>query len=100
MKREQLEALNLEKEMIDKIMDIHGKDVEETKATATALESERDTYKTQLEEVQKQLKSFEGIVWYEIVAAVFLGILVAFVAMLGWDKLIKIWNDSKAPDNK
>lgn len=33
-------------------------------------------------------------IWYYLIAAVFLGFLVAYVAMLGWEKLIKLWQDS------
>lgn len=41
--------------------------------------------------------SYAGIqfVWYYLVAAIMLGFLVAYIAMLGWDKLIKLWQQSK-----
>lgn len=34
-------------------------------------------------------------VWYYLVVAVIMGFLVAYIAMLGWDKLIKLWQQSK-----
>lgn len=56
MKREFLEGLNLEKDMIDKIMAEHGKDVEggkAVKAELDALKEQTKTYETQLEELKK-----------------------------------------------
>ena len=54
MKRKFLEDLKLEKEMIDKIMDEHGKDI-------TKLTTERDNFKNQYETAQTALKGFEGV---------------------------------------
>lgn len=34
-------------------------------------------------------------VWYYLVGAIILGFIVALVAMLGWDKVIKMWQQSK-----
>lgn len=34
-------------------------------------------------------------VWYYLVTAIILGFLVAYIAMLGWEKLIKLWQQSK-----
>lgn len=39
-------------------------------------------------------------VWYYLIAAIFLGFLVAYVAMLGWEKLIKLWQDSNKKDGE
>lgn len=54
MQRKFLEGLGLEKEVIDKIMDANGADVEKVKG-------ERDEYKRQLTGAQETLKSFEGV---------------------------------------
>lgn len=54
MQRKFLEGLGLEKEVIDRIMDANGSDVERMKG-------ERDEYKRQLIEAQTTLKSFEGV---------------------------------------
>lgn len=58
MKREFLEELGLTKEVIDKIMDENGSDIENARKKS---EAERDNYKNQLETAQKALKEFEGI---------------------------------------
>ena len=58
MKRSFLEELKLDKETIDKILDEHGKDLENTKTELTA---QRDDYKNQLDKAQNTLKSFEGV---------------------------------------
>lgn len=58
MQRKFLEDLGLEKEIIDKILDESGADLEKTKAK---LEAERDNYKSQLETAQNALKEFEGV---------------------------------------
>lgn len=61
MKREFLEGLNLDKETVDKIMSENGKDIEKEKSKTTKAETERDTYKTQLDEVNSKLKDFEDM---------------------------------------
>lgn len=58
MQRKFLEDLGLEKEVIDKILDENGADLEKAK---TKLEAERDNYKSQLETAQNALKEFEGV---------------------------------------
>ena len=58
MKREFLEALGLDKEIVDKIMTENGNDINKTKEK---LEAERDNYKGQLETAQTALKDFEGV---------------------------------------
>ncbi|MFZ5974994.1 MAG: phage scaffolding protein [Bacillota bacterium] len=54
MKREFLEGLKLEKDVIDQIMAEHGRDI-------TRLTAERDQYKEQLGAAQAALKNFEGV---------------------------------------
>lgn len=54
MQRKFLEGLGLEKEVVDKIMDVNGTDLENLKAA-------RDDYKRQLTEAQETLKSFDGV---------------------------------------
>lgn len=54
MQRKFLEGLGLEKEIVDKIMEANGADIEN-------LKSARDEYKRQLGEAQKTLKSFDGV---------------------------------------
>ena len=49
MKREFLEGLELEKEVIDQIMAENGKDIEAEKAKTKTAEADRDNYKEQLE---------------------------------------------------
>lgn len=39
--------------------------------------------------------SSSKFIWYYVVAAIILGFLVAYIAMLGWDKLIKLWQSSQ-----
>lgn len=58
MQRKFLEGLGLEKEVIDRIMDENGKDIENAKSK---LETERDNYKSQFETAQNALKEFEGV---------------------------------------
>ena len=58
MKREMLEALGIDKEIVDKIMTENGNDINKTKEKT---EAERDNYKSQLETAQNALKDFEGV---------------------------------------
>ena len=58
MKREFLEALGIDKEIVDKIMTENGNDINKTKEK---IEAERDNYKSQLETTQTALKDFEGV---------------------------------------
>ncbi len=58
MQRKFLEDLGLEKEIVDKILDENGSDLEKAKSK---LEAERDNYKSQLETAQNALKEFEGV---------------------------------------
>lgn len=34
-------------------------------------------------------------IWYYLVAAIICGFMVAYLAMFGWEKLIKLWQDSQ-----
>lgn len=54
MKREFLEGLGLEKDVIDKIMTENGNDINREKAKA-------DEYKAQLDTAKEALKGFEGV---------------------------------------
>lgn len=59
MKREFLEGLGLDKETIDSIMGEHGKSVEAQKTKVTDLTTERDDYKSQLAQRDKDLKDLK-----------------------------------------
>lgn len=61
MKREELEKLGLEKEAIDSIMALHGRDIEANKAKVSAAEAERDGLKSQLDEAAKAIESFKAL---------------------------------------
>jgi len=61
MKRDFLTGLGIEKEVIDKIMDEHGKDIEKQKQALTTAETDRDAYKQQLDDVNTKLKAFNGV---------------------------------------
>ncbi|RPJ29453.1 MAG: hypothetical protein EHM33_00980 [Chloroflexi bacterium] len=61
MKREQLKKLELSDEQIDKIMAMHGEDVEAQKSKITTAEAEAKTAREQLEEANKQIESFKGM---------------------------------------
>lgn len=61
MKRKDLENLGLEKEVIDKIMDWNGTDIEAEKAKIVKVESERDNYKEQLDTATEELEKFKDV---------------------------------------
>ena len=61
MKREELEKLGLEKEAIDSIMALHGRDIEANKAKISATEAERDGLKSQLDEAAKAIDGFKAL---------------------------------------
>ncbi|MCC6148347.1 MAG: phage scaffolding protein [Anaerolineaceae bacterium] len=62
MKREDLEKIEgLSKEAIDKIMALHGQDIEGHKTKLGALQTELDGVKTQLVEAGKQIESFKSM---------------------------------------
>ncbi len=60
MKREFLEGLKLEKEVIDKIMAENGKDIESEKAKATSKESELNTANQTIKDLQDTIKKYDG----------------------------------------
>ena len=61
MKREELEKLGLEKEAIDSIMALNGKDIEAHKAKIAAAEAERDGLKSQLAEANAAIDGFKAL---------------------------------------
>lgn len=61
MERKFLEGLGLEKEVIDQILDQNSAEIGKHKKAAEAVETERDTLKTQLDEANKAIKGFEGL---------------------------------------
>lgn len=61
MQRNELEKLGLEKDAIDQIMALHGRDIEANKAKAAAIESERDGLKSQLDEAAKAIEGFKAL---------------------------------------
>lgn len=58
MQRKFLEDLGLEKDVVDKVLNENGADIENAKKR---LEFERNNYKSQLETAQTALKEFEGV---------------------------------------
>lgn len=66
MKREFLQELKLEKEIIDKIMAENGSDIESAKASSKTetenAKKETDLLKTQLAEANKLVKSYKDMV--------------------------------------
>ena len=61
MKTEDLKALGLEQEVIDKVFALNGKDVEAEKTKAKKAENERDNYKAQLDTAKEALSKFDGV---------------------------------------
>lgn len=61
MKTEELTAIGLTEEQATQVLAINGKDIEKHKSRITALEGERDNYKSQLDTANTTLKKFEGI---------------------------------------
>ena len=39
------------------------------------------------------------ITWYYILSAIILGFVVALISMLGWDKVLKMWQQSQKGGN-
>lgn len=70
MKRKDLESLGLEKEAIDKIMDMNGADIEQEKAKTKTAEGERDKYKEQLESTTGELEKLKELNPEELQATV------------------------------
>jgi len=62
MKREDLEKIEgLSKEAVDKIMALHGQDIEKHKAAVAAAHAEIDGLKKQLEEANAAIESFKQL---------------------------------------
>ncbi len=59
MKRKFLEDLGLEKDVIDKIMSENGADITKAKGDLESVVAERDKYKNDLSEYEKQLESLK-----------------------------------------
>lgn len=59
MKREDLKEFNLADEQVQKIMDLHGADLELQKQTITTLTTERDAARTQLADANKKLEGYD-----------------------------------------
>lgn len=70
MKRDFLEGLNLEKEVIDQIMAENGKDIEAEKAKLTTAEADRDKFKEQLETATTELEKFKDVKPEELQATI------------------------------
>lgn len=61
MKREDLKALELSDDQIEKIMVLNGKAIEANKTAAANATAELETVKTQLTEANKQIEDFKGM---------------------------------------
>ena len=61
MKRDFLEGLGLEKEVIDQVMAENGKDIEAEKTKTKAAEADRDRYKDQLDTTNEELDKFKDV---------------------------------------
>ena len=61
MKRNELEKLGLEKEAIDSIMALNGKDIEAFKAESATATAERDGLKGQLDEAGAAIEGFKKL---------------------------------------
>ena len=61
MKTEELIALGLTEEQVNKVFAMHGKEINAQKQKVTTVEGERDNYKSQLDTANATLKRFEGI---------------------------------------
>lgn len=59
MNRAFLEALGLDKETVEKVIAEHGRSVETQKSKVTDLTTERDDYKSQLDQRDKDLKNLK-----------------------------------------
>lgn len=61
MKREDLIKLGIAEDVVDKIMAMHGADIEGHKTKMTATQTELDGLKKQLDEANKQIEAFRGM---------------------------------------
>lgn len=60
MKREDLKGLELSDEVIEKVMALHGKDIEKQKTAAETAKAQADALQAQLTEANAQIESFKG----------------------------------------
>ncbi len=60
MKRKFLEDLGLERDVIDKIMDENGRDIEAAKGDLSTITAERDSLKTQATDYNKQIEALKA----------------------------------------
>lgn len=56
-----IKAAGLPDDLIDRIMSLHGKDIESHKAKLATMENERDNFKTQLSDANIQIEGFKGM---------------------------------------
>lgn len=61
MKRDDLIKLGIAEDVVDKIMALHGADIEGHKAKLTATQTEADVLKKQIEEANKTIEGFRGM---------------------------------------
>jgi hypothetical protein len=61
MKREQLKELGIADDLIDKVMDLNGKDIEPLKTKAESLQGELTKANNALTDVNTKLKAFDGV---------------------------------------
>jgi hypothetical protein len=61
MKRDELKAIGLTDEQIDKVMAANGQDIEAGKTKLTAATTEAEALKAQLTEAGKQIEAFKGM---------------------------------------
>ena len=59
MKREDLKAFNLSDDDVQKIMDLHGADIEKQKRSIETLTAERNDFKSRLEEANSKLEGYD-----------------------------------------
>lgn len=62
MKREEITALGItDKDVLDKIMALHGADIEKQKGTLSTITTDRDDLKAKLEDANKQIEQFKTL---------------------------------------
>lgn len=59
MKREELQKLGLSDEQVDSVMAMHGTDIQSLKGQVSTLETERDNYKTQVDEASSTIATLK-----------------------------------------
>jgi small-conductance mechanosensitive channel len=61
MKREDLKALELEDDVVDQIMKLHGQDIEDHKSKLEAAEKQTDDLQGRLDEANKTIEGFKDL---------------------------------------